>query len=45
MLFLPPYSLDLNLIETFWANLKAKIRATINNFPTLQQAIDHALPM
>ena len=42
LLFLPRYSPDLNPIETFWANLKAKIRAVINNFTTLSQAIDHA---
>jgi transposase len=29
LLFLPPYSPDLNLIEKFWANLKAKIRKCI----------------
>ena len=26
LLFLPPYSPDLNPIEKFWANLKAKIK-------------------
>jgi len=42
LLFLPPYSPDLNPIETFWANLKAKIKSTIGNFTNLGQAIDHA---
>lgn len=35
LLFLPPYSPDLNPIETFWANLKAKIRALLKNSSTL----------
>jgi hypothetical protein len=42
ILFLPPYSPDLNPIETFWANLKAKIRDIIENFPNLQNAVDYA---
>jgi transposase len=42
LLFSPPYSPDLNPIETFWANFKAKIRAIIHNFQTLQQDIDFA---
>ena len=42
LIFLPPYSPDLNPIEIFWANLKAKIRNVINNFQTLAQAIDYA---
>jgi hypothetical protein len=42
VLFLPPYSPDLNPIERFWANLKAKIRSFISDFPTLSDAIDHA---
>ena len=41
LLFLPPYSPDLNPIETFWANFKAKIRSIISNFNSLSQAIDH----
>ena len=45
LIFLPPYSPDLNPIETFWANLKAKIRSLINNFSTLQDAIDHAFQL
>ena len=42
LLFLPPYSPDLNPIETFWANLKAKIKSIIDNFNNLSQAIDYA---
>lgn len=42
LLFLPPYSPDLNPIEKFWANLKAKIKKIIGNFETLAEAIDAA---
>jgi transposase len=42
LLFLPPYSPDLNPIEIFWANFKRKVRDTIRNFKTLSQAIDQA---
>ena len=45
LLFLPPYSPDLNPIEVFWANLKSKIRSLINNFSTLQEAIDHVFSL
>lgn len=41
LLFLPPYSPDLNPIETFWAHLKAKIRSSVTE-PSLAQAIDQA---
>ena len=42
VIFLPPYSPDLNPIETFWANLKRKIKSIVSQFHTLQEAIDHA---
>ena len=42
LMFLPPYSPDLNPIEKFWANLKAKIRGTIDQFSSLAEAIDAA---
>lgn len=45
LIFLPPYSPDFNPIETFWANLKAKIRSLIPSFLTLQQAIDNAFSL
>jgi len=45
LLFLPPYSPDLNPIEKFWAWFKARIRKLIQNFSTLAQAIDHVFSM
>lgn len=45
VLFLPPYSPDLNPIETFWANLKAKIRTYLPHSLTLADAIDYAFSM
>ena len=42
LLFLPPYSPDLNPIEKYWANLKANIKSTILNFTSLSDAIDNA---
>ena len=42
LLFLPPYSPDLNPIETFWANLKAKITSFLKYCSSLSEAIDHA---
>lgn len=45
LLFLPPYSPDLNPIEKFWAWFKAKIRNLIKNFPNLSQAIDHVFSL
>ena len=45
LLFLPPYSPDLNPIETFWANFKAKVRSLVTSFSTLQSAIDYVFKM
>lgn len=42
ILFLPPYSPDLNPIEKFWANLKARIKSSLINFKSLSDAIDYA---
>ncbi len=42
LLFLPPYSPDLNPIETFWANLKAKIRGFLKTFLSLADTINSA---
>lgn len=41
LLFLPPYSPDLNPIEKFWAWLKKKIQETIGSFKTLEDALCH----
>jgi transposase len=42
LLFLPPYSPDLNPIEQWWAILKAKIRAILPDCDTLIHAIENA---
>lgn len=42
LIFLPPYSPDLNPIKKFRANLKRKIKNEIGNFQSLALAIDHA---
>jgi transposase len=42
LIFLPPYSPDLNPIEVFWANLKAKIKSIVEQHHTIQNAIDAA---
>ena len=44
IVFLPPYSPDLNPIELFWANLKKKVRGLLEKIEgiKLSNAIDHA---
>lgn len=39
ILFLPPYSPDLNPIENFWAWLKARLRKILPRFHSLDDAI------
>ena len=39
VLFLPPYSPDLNLIENKWAWLKRKLRDILHNFLSLDDAL------
>ena len=39
VLFLPPYSPDLNLIENKWAWLKRKLRNILHNFKSLDDAL------
>lgn len=41
LVFLPPYSPDLNPIEKFWANLKRSLSQIINDFKSLSDALDH----
>lgn len=43
LLYLPPYSPDLNDIEPAWFPVKNKIRKNIPNFKTLHEAVDYAL--
>lgn len=43
VLFLPPYSPDLNKIEPQWANLKQGIRANQNSDLTFHQKLDEQL--
>lgn len=40
ILFLPPYSPDLNPIEVFWANFKKMVRSNLEKLETLAEAID-----
>jgi transposase len=42
ILFLPPYSPDLNPIEIFWANLKHKIREKVRILKNLSEAINES---
>lgn len=42
LLFLPPYSPDLNKIEKFWARLKHYLRKTLNQFQSVWVAVDNA---
>jgi len=39
VIFLPPYSPDLNPIEKFWSWLKSKLRSILRFFPSLDNAI------
>ena len=43
LLFLPPYSPDLNSIEKLWANMKKKLKDIANNFNTLEEAVTSVL--
>jgi transposase len=42
VLFLPPYSPDLNKIEKFWARLKQYVRKTLKQFSNLWDTVDNA---
>lgn len=39
IIFLPPYSPELNPIENFWAWLKSKLRGSLSRFPTFDDAL------
>jgi transposase len=39
LIFLPPYSPELNPIENFWAWLKAKLRRTLADFSCFDDAL------
>jgi transposase len=43
LLYLPPYSPDLNRIENCWAWLKSHIRHLLSDSPDLRQAIESVL--
>jgi transposase len=43
LLFLPPYSPDLNPIEKYWANMKAKVRELLPKAKTFADALDKAI--
>lgn len=43
ILFLPPYSPDLNPIEKYWANMKTKVRELLPKVETFTEALDHAI--
>ncbi|WP_255532469.1 transposase [Microcoleus sp. LEGE 07076] len=42
MLYLPPYSLDLNKIELCWSWLKSRIRKQLEQFDCLRDAIEES---
>lgn len=43
LLFLPPYSPDLNPIEKCWANLKRKVREILPSVTKFTEAVDQAV--
>jgi len=42
VIFLPPYSPDLNPIEKYWANVKRRLRLHMHNFDSFWDALAHA---
>jgi transposase len=45
VLYLPPYSPDLNKIEKCWSWIKSRIRHCLGEFDSLHDAMDHVLKM
>ena len=43
LMFLPPYSPDLNPIEKCWANIKTKVRELLPKFSKFTDALDTAI--
>ncbi len=43
VIYLPPYSPDLNRIETCWAWLKSRIRKQLRNTSSLREAMETVL--
>jgi transposase len=41
LVYLPPYSPDLNPIERFWSWLKGKIRSIMKDFSSLDGVLEH----
>ena len=39
LIFLPPYSPDLNSIEKSWANMKSWLRDNMSDYPTIESAV------
>jgi transposase len=45
VLYLPPYSPDLNKIEQCWSWLKSRIRKQLAQFDTLRDSMEHFLSL
>ncbi|MBS0627149.1 MAG: transposase [Verrucomicrobia bacterium] len=43
ILFLPPYSPDLNPIEKYWANMKTKVRELLPKVKSFTDALDRVI--
>ena len=43
LIYLPPYSPDLNPIEQFWANFKSNLKKVIKKFDDFLDAITFAI--
>lgn len=43
LMFLPPYSPDLNPIEKYWANMKIKVRELLLKVKKFNEALDTAI--